>query len=423
MNEIFNNIPLPSLEIQSEYDCGDGAYLLIFDNATAEDFENYCSSISCKGFTLYSENIIDGNIFRTYYNNVCLHTYFCPNESKIRVIADPQKPCYLVKPNYTGKNKSTLWQFEVDHSLIDCGMCYIIRCDDGSFFVIDSAHYYSVNDDKRIVDFLKKLNGEEKPRVTGWFISHGHEDHIGKFTDILKYRSDEISIESVYLNIQPLVHKDSEYWDKPCKNGIKRMFETLKEHKEIKVIKLHSGQHFCVRNLEFDVLCTHEDIWPNTNKDFNDASTVIIMSAEGSKVLFPGDAAIESDKIMLTRYNSALKCDVIQVSHHGHTGTSPEFYRRAGAECALFPTTQIKYDEEWDKKEANRVAVQIAKESYIASNGTVEIPLPYNYGNTKIYPDETFEDFNGIFNLWTYEYTDERKTQLYNEFLKRNKSE
>ena len=45
--------------------------------------------------------------------------------------------------------------------------------------------------------------------------------------------------------------------------------------------------------------------------------------------------------------------------------------------------------------------------------------MPYVYGNTKVLPDETFEDFNGIFNLWQYEYTDERKEQLYSEFLKR----
>ena len=43
-------------------------------------------------------------------------------------------------------------------------MCYIVRCCDGSFFVIDSAHMYSVNDDIRIIEFLRKLNGGAKPR-------------------------------------------------------------------------------------------------------------------------------------------------------------------------------------------------------------------------------------------------------------------
>jgi beta-lactamase superfamily II metal-dependent hydrolase len=156
-------------------------------------------------------------------------------------------------------------------------------------------------------------------------------------------------------------------------------------------------------------------------QDFNNTSTVLMMTAEGSKVLFPGDASAESDKVILRRYADYLKCDVVQVSHHGHSGTSPEFYRLADAECALFAVTQIKFDEEYPRQEANRTAIEIAKEYYIASNGTVEIPLPYVFGQTKVYPDETFEDFNGIFNLWTYEYTDEMKQKLYNEFLLRSK--
>jgi len=143
------------------------------------------------------------------------------------------------------------------------------------------------------------------------------------------------------------------------------------------------------------------------------------MFAEGSKVLFPGDSAVESDKVIVPRWGDYLKCDIVQVSHHGHTGTSPEFYRLADAPCALFAVTVIKFDEEFPRQEANRVAVDIAKEYHIASNGTVEIPLPYKFGQTKIYPDETFEDFHGIYSLWAYEYTNERKEQLYQDFLKR----
>ena len=109
----------------------------------------------------------------------------------------------------------------------------------------------------------------------------------------------------------------------------------------------------------------------------------------------------------------------MQMSHHGHTGTSPEFYRRSAAECLLFPITEIKFDEELPRQEANRVAIEIAKEYHIASNGAAEIPLPYKFGQTKILPDETFEDFNGIFQLWCYEYTDEYKEKLYQEFLER----
>ena len=61
----------------------------------------------------------------------------------------------------------------------------------------------------------------------------------------------------------------------------------------------------------------------------------------------------------------------------------------------------------------------IASEVHISSDGTVEIPLPYNKDTVKVYSDETFEDFDGIYKLWGYSYTDEFKSALYKRYLER----
>ena len=237
----------------------------------------------------------------------------------------------------------------------------------------------------------------------------------------MRTRKNEIDIETVYYNFPDAYHRDSKYWGEVNFNMTLRFERVVKENTDIKKVILHTGQRFFVRNLEFVTLCTHEDVYPETFEDFNNTSTALMMFAEGSKVLFPGDCSAKSDKVLVGRYGDYLKCDVVQISHHGHSGTSPEFYRLADAECALFPITEIKFYEELPRQESNRVAMDISKEYYIASNGAVEIDLPYVYGNTVVLPDETFEDFNGIFNLWCYEYTDEYKEKLYKEFLERSK--
>lgn len=419
----FHGIELIKQPSYDKYDCGKGCEMLLFEECTKEDFEFQCENIQKSGYDFYARNELKSNCFVTYTSSKPVHqvhAYFCESEKKMRIVADPNLHLFKKEREKCAEtHKTTLWQFEVDHSLIDCGMCYIVRCCDGSFFVIDSAHMYSVNDDIRIIEFLKKINGGKKPVVAGWFISHGHDDHVSKLNDIIDFHRDEIEIEAIYYNFPPSTHRDGHHWGE-CNHAITARFEkSLSENSDIRCIKLHSGQHFFIRNLEFTVLCTHEDVYPNTVKDYNDSSTSLMMHAEGSKVLFPGDSAIESDKVIVPRWGEYLKCDVVQVSHHGHTGTSPEFYRLAGAECALFAITQIKFDEELPRQESNRVAIDIAKEYHIASNGTVEIPLPYKFGQTQIYPDETFEDFNGIYWLWTYEYTDEHKERLYKEFLER----
>ena len=141
-------------------------------------------------------------------------------------------------------------------------MCYFVRCGDGSYFVIDSAHTYSVNDDIRICEFLKKINGGKKPVVSGWFFSHAHDDHICKFLDVIDYHKDEIDIKAIYYNFPSSVNEDCIYWGTPAIKLIERFEATMDKNPDIKKIRLHAGQHFYIGYLEFDVLCTHEVVFP-----------------------------------------------------------------------------------------------------------------------------------------------------------------
>ena len=419
MNSIFSSLPLPTAQSFREYECGDETFMLVYTDVDKAVFEKFCDDIERKGFSLYDSSEIELSSHRTYINGMMAHVYFCGSDNSMRIVACRNFEKYPVKPESNSEN-ATLWQFEVDHSLIDCGMCYIVKTASGKFFVVDSAHPYSVRDDFRICDFLKKLSGGRKPVVEGWFISHGHEDHVGKVTDILKYHKNELEIKAFYHNLPSLNLPESKDWGESGNNLMKSFTDELKNSPEIKKYKMHTGQRFYIDNLEFTVLCTHEDVFPRSLENFNNTTISLMMKVGDCKVSFPGDSMGESDRVLIRRYSAeTLKCDVVQMSHHGHTGTSSEFYRRSAAECALFPITEIKFDEELPRQEPNRVAIEISKEYHIASNGTAEIPLPYKFGQTKVLPDETFEDFNGIFNLWCYEYTDEYKEKLYKEFLER----
>ena len=104
----------------------------------------------------------------------------------------------------------------------------------------------------------------------------------------------------------------------------------------------------------------------------------------------------------------------MQVAHHGHFGTFSDFYRLADASVSLFATTYIKFEEELPHYEANRVACELAEHTFIASDGTVEFSFPLKDSLIKVYPDEIIENFEGIYNLWSYSYSDEYKAQLIN---------
>lgn len=406
-----------------DYDCGDGVIMKIYRSSSMEELDLYVDELLSAGFSLYDKQIRENNRFYVFFSgDTKVFASFCECDNTVRIIIDNYTVLPSKNPEYAAKITDTvLYQFETDHSLIDCGMCYIVKCSDGSFFIIDSAHMYSVNDNDRIHDFLRSINGaEEKIHIAGWFFSHGHTDHICKFMDFLKYNMSDCVIDGIYYNFVAPGHKDEGEWEESERTVRINFASLLKEHPEIKKYKLHSGQHFYINELEFYVLATHEDVYPNSMSNFNDTSTALMMTYEGTRVSFPGDGGRMISDVMTSRYSDELKCDIMQVSHHGHMGCRTEFYEKSGAKTALFPNTRIKLDEENEKLEENRRIIELADRYYVSSEGTVGLPLPYKAGSEIVYPDETTENFDGIYALWGYEYTDDFKEKVRNDFLKRH---
>lgn len=405
------------------YDCSDGVSMALYENVNEKDFLAYEEALENDGYSLFDSTDFAGNIHFTLKKDGMLVQLYRSIDGKMRVIADNYTAEYdKEQGSVVRKCNTELYQFETDHSLIDCGMCYIIRCADNSFFIIDSAHYLSVHDNDRIHDFLRSMTPEnEKIRIAGWFISHGHEDHYSKFMDYMLYNCEDTVIERIYLNLVSAQHPDCGRWEQYNNVLMENFRSFINNERDIPIVKLHTGQRFFVRNLEFKVLCTHEDVYPESNQDFNNSSVVLMLETENTKVLIPGDASDKESIIMENRYGDWLKSDIVQLSHHGHNGTSEQFYKYVNADVVLCPNTQIKIDEEFPRIRANRVAKEIAKEFYVSANGTVKLTLPYKLGTAEVFPDETTEDFVSIKFLWGYDYTPEFKANHISRFLKRSK--
>ncbi|MCR5484874.1 MAG: hypothetical protein K6F09_04705 [Clostridiales bacterium] len=410
-------VPLP------DHDCNNGVLLRLFSPANESDMEKALENALSSGFSVYSENEIEHNRYVTLTKEkTFLHIYFIPSEKKLRLIADGfTLPFPKDKTDVARKAPVTLWMFETDHTYIDCGMCFVIRCADNSFFLIDSGHFLQLNDHKRLYRFLRERTPDgEKIVINGWFITHAHDDHVCKCIDFIAEKHSDVSVEAFYYNTVCPRGKYSEYWGE---ENIVYMeaFDDAAEKSGIPIVKLHSGQRLYIRGLTIDVLCTHEDVYPKSLEDYNNSSTVLMIEAEGCRICIPGDAGDREDECLMNRFGEkTLRCDVMQLAHHGHFGLSSGFYKAANAKIVLVPNTQVIFEKDLSSIEASRVALSLSDSHHIASNGTVEVPIPYSPDTVRVLPDETFENFDRIKALWGYEYTDEKKQELFEGFLKRS---
>lgn len=414
---IFEKIPAFDGEYAGSFDCRENCLMKLFINTTAEDFRSYVSALEDDGYKLLQHTDKEGNLFAVLKRDCVVTVYFTPCDGFTRITASEkdQTPCFE-RTECAGECQTTFYGFESDHTIIDCGMCLLVQCPDYSFFIVDSGHYFQFNDNDRIYKLMRERTPKgQKVVVNGWLITHAHTDHVSKLMDFLKYNTDDVVIEGFYQNlIREDCYVDDNHEETEMAAKLFRMLEAY----PAPVYKLHTGMCFHIRNLTFDVLSTQEDLFPDEITDYNDSSCVVMLEAEGTKIFIPGDAAVLAGRKIEQRFSEkTLKCDVVQIAHHGHTGLSTTCYEKLNADIAVFPVTQIMFDADYQRMTPNRRAIELAKEYYVTSNGTVVIPLPYKEGTVTTLPDETFEDFEKIKRIWRYVYTDEYKEALYENFV------
>lgn len=416
--KMFSLLPAFAKESQGTFYCRENCFMRLYKHINQADYAAFCRQLTGNGFSRLQITENNGNLFSAYKKEVCVTVYYTPCDESVRItVSEDDLFPALAPAEDIPDGETVFYAFENDHSLIDCGMCLMVQCADHSFFVIDSGHYFQCNDNDRIYRFMRERTpAGRKVVVNGWYITHAHTDHVCKLIDFLKYNTGDVVIEGFYQNLLPPEHPN-DFGNHEEKEVAQKLYAELEAY-PAPVYKLHSGMRFYVRELAFDVLYTHEDSYPSIIEDFNDSSSVVMMTARGSKVFIPGDAAVFASEVLEKRFGSSLGCDVVQIAHHGHTGLSEHCYELLAADTAVFPVTRIMFEADVKRHAADRKAIELASRCFITSDGTVAVPLPYDKDTVYALPDESMEDFEKIKRLWRYDYPEEYKRYIYGEFLK-----
>lgn len=106
-----------------------------------------------------------------------------------------------------------------------------------------------------------------------------------KFMDFVKENFADVEIQRVYSGFPALDVPGAEGWKADDKETM-REFQELNDAYGWKHIRLHTGQRFQLDELRFTVLFTYDDICEEPLTCYNDSSTILLLEAKGTKVVF-----------------------------------------------------------------------------------------------------------------------------------------
>jgi beta-lactamase superfamily II metal-dependent hydrolase len=253
-------------------------------------------------------------------------------------------------------------------------MGYVFVTENRHLIVVDGGHGA---DGESFLDLLTEATGG-KPVVDLWIITHPHGDHYGAIREIAMRENlrDQFTVKELWWYFPP------EFRDgkgkAPCEGANRHLREICTALGAVEHTP-QIGETVTVDGLRLDMLFVPTDCGDIHNP--NSLSLIFTVKSRNKTALITGDAFADTLGYCAERYGEALKCDILQLPHHGLCDTGlPAFYRLAGAETLLIPISEagdrcMKSGIYGDATAANLVAEERATRIHRAFEGTVAVEL------------------------------------------------
>ena len=333
--------------LRAGVDGGNGTQLLIY-KADSQACDAYLAVLEAAGYGLHAQNEIDGNRYFTCVGNGATVTVMdTPAMGTVRVSVDPVEyriPTAAETVNAVVQPSVTLLGlegYETSGSPTQTGLSLLYQLSDGSFIVVDGGHN-KVAASGQIYRTMRKLAPDpNKITVAAWIITHSHNDHAGAFISFRRNYASSVTVEKVLVNFPG----EGQYVS--SSTGTSYRDNVLAEAARLpgaEIIKVHPGQILHLRDAEIEILYTLDLYEPQTLTDFNDSSIVCTVTLGGQRMLVTGDCGVMTSGILCRLYDEALRCDIVQMSHHGYAGATEELYREVDPLYVLWPSGSTTYE-------------------------------------------------------------------------------
>ncbi len=236
---------------------------------------------------------------------------------------------------------------------------YLIKTPNDKIVVIDGGHNYYMQKAylPHAIRAILGLNDGDYFEIEALFLSHGHIDHYGEFTMMMKEydQNSNYKINNFYFDFPDFANSNYDKSDYSLDN-LALLNDALNTYAKVNAIATNGnyydmlngavinadavkrGLSIIIDGVVFDILQT----WSENDDMVNGNSTVIRVydqDKKGKTCLFLNDASIGSGKRLLQTYKDKLKSDIVQIAHHGQAGVDKDVYDAVDATIRLWPTT------------------------------------------------------------------------------------
>ncbi len=268
---------------------------------------------------------------------------------------------------------SELWML-TEHSPFMMG--FVFYTDHNRAIVIDGGN-------PEDMPYLKALIGDRQ--IAAWILTHPHFDHISGFVREIQQGDIIAQIEKVYYNFPSAKFAlECEPEIEPCSA---KDFEEIYPKISDKSVVVHPGMQITVDEFTVDFLFCGEERYrlPKPNLAVNESSIAFkVTSPKTKSVLFLGDLGPEGGRDLLKNCGDQIKADIVQMSHHGHSGVTEEVYRAIAPQYCLWCAPDWLWEEEdvefepelWGTLHTRKWMDKLnIRKHYVTKDGTQEIPI------------------------------------------------
>ena len=304
---------------------------------TASDINGYKDALLTDGFVKFEERTLGGCEYTAYIKDgdAVFLTYY-PTVGEAVVITEEKTNYRDFSDVSEDKGKSVLLT-QLD--LKDFGLSYAIRLSDGRFILFDGGWAFEEDADNLFAKLSEEAEGDGID-IALWIMTHPHLDHYRIFFPFMEKYGDKVKVEKMLFNFF-----DADKSEEVCHPALANHDELLNlerfysmiEERSIPVFRPHTGQVFEVGGVRIEMLFGPDNNFYLPLKGSNPISLAFKMLIEGQTILWTGDSQFQGNNFT-DIYGDYLKCDIIQVPHHGFHGSTMALFNLAGAHTYFNPT-------------------------------------------------------------------------------------